>query len=1074
MAFGFLSKLGIIVSAKNETSKPLEQARRSLERYGIEASDATARLQLFTQRLENVASSMRRVSSALDVTSLATTRSFQMDRQMRSLGIQMGLTADGAGAAERVILDLSNATGQSVEQVTQLSTAMYSTGQEIAATDTHLVDLTRHFAISAEQAATMNREAQLLGTTVRELSDYTAGLQETFRLPGMMAELPKVVSFANKAMTTFSRAVIGDQKKLIESTLKTGAVLSRALGRPLAEGVQAAQQSIEFLAQTADQDRDVFLGLEGQFSALTNVLFQLGGTRVRGLFDARAQGPVQFAGRLRHELERVERQFGRGSVRAEYFKRQLQRELPDAIRTLVFNNEAWAASQRDIARANEENNSSIGTAASRFDTMVGSLREVGGTAIETFKNILTLGKTAFGLLFARDVGNAFTTVNEKLREFNTYIFDLAKNLESNQGFQRLRTGLRALGPVVVGVATAFGAMGSAVGGLASVAGIWRPLTLGAALFGRTVGAITSPLTLIPRLLLRIGAGTAILLGRPVLAVLGAIGTRLTTMRGFILTPLSLAFRAIGGIGRLAFGGIGKLIGGLAKFSIGGLIKSVFGAVLAFKSIGVALDEFGKAIRDPRTTGVEKFKAFMRAAFKGVADFADTILMGIPSMITSALGAGTFTEVFMGWGEDVANFFTGTGPSRLSAALESFKAWLTEKMQEATGYLFSPEFETSVAEAGQNIGAALGFAIREITNPENWRAAWNAVVTFFTSPEARGPFATAVIDLLTAVFNAGATLMTNIFDGALKQLGHSLDEMKGVFTDLWDHFAAKASEAFKALRPMIIAVLRPLASVNDAAARALQSLEQEQEQEEAQAQAAAAAIQQAQEREAALFNISSALEEINARVAEAPEAGFNVAGLEAKRAELQQVQRMLMTPGAHVPGYLRMAEQSTENLTSEEASQRVTDRTREVMGQLEQAHGRGDSEAADRARAELRRLRGLGISLRQADEAGDERASIGARGRIRTEVASLNLRTEPVVQTAAPPAQTAQSAVYGPPVPPEILELMRQQQAQNAQIAQALAAQRNVTATANVQFGPNANQVLEQQRTASEQRAVRTR
>jgi len=148
-----------------------------------------------------VITNLNAISRTLNVTRLAATKTFSIDRQIRAYSVQMGQAANAATRLSQASLGLANATGASVDQTTKLITAYQRTGNTLDTltggaenttnafvdmTDaTHetiraQVDLIHLFGMTAESVVELERQVGHLGINYGKL---LGGSRNSARLP---------------------------------------------------------------------------------------------------------------------------------------------------------------------------------------------------------------------------------------------------------------------------------------------------------------------------------------------------------------------------------------------------------------------------------------------------------------------------------------------------------------------------------------------------------------------------------------------------------------------------------------------------------------------------------------------------------------------------------------------------------------------------------------------------------------------------------------------------------------------------------------------------------------------------
>lgn len=713
---------------------------RWISKLGIWVNADSTSLKKFATTARGAAGALRSISHALDLTNLASTKSFQLNKSLTETAAQMG--AQTSTLSDQVI-DLSNATGLSTEKTSALVQALASAGQEIDNIDPRLAELTGRFGVSAQGAVELVAATRNLGTTVTDLTDATASWQVQFKMPGMLAQLPEVVGYARKSMAEFGTTVAGDTKSILENTLKTGAIYAKTFGVDIPQAIQMAQQSESKFASTLSNSRRVALGLSKDYDALTMSLMETGQYGFQEIQDMLKNGqkdPLTFAKNIKEMEDRLRAAGEAGDRMANRLHEQMLMNAPEVVKELLTSEGALTEALKKRAEANRIAETDVGKGGSAFNNMTASLKDTAGTTIETFKNLLSLGKTIIGLAVADDVNSMFKGLNDTLRDINTRIKEFAETASTSETVQKLRPIFHAVGKALIVIGTAAGAAASA----------FVPFLN----FGGSVARVMSFLTR------------------------GAKGAAATT-------------------GKVA-SETGILSGVLRRFT-----KFLFGPVNAFKSIMVALNDFGKSLRDPKLSGAQVFARGLRAVFVGLASFIDTIFLGIPSFLMKTFFpemGGSLEQgvkILMGRFE---RWLTQGGSTSIGEFAESVLGKLNTALSHVRDYVFAhlAGWRKHVASFGRNIGRAIGFIgklaighIKKQFSIDTWRGIWNSVLNFFKG-EGTSTFGDTMLDLGKAAVDLLGDFFSNAADEILRAFGTNIDAVTEMFhafgdalTDWWD-------------------------------------------------------------------------------------------------------------------------------------------------------------------------------------------------------------------------------------------------------------------------------------------------
>lgn len=750
MAFKWFWNLAI--RAKDLASPTINKAGDSVEGLSKKTDKSKKNLVQFARGARAAAADLHAMARAFDLTQLATTRSFQLQKAAKELTAQMGL---GLEATERFadgVVGLSNVTGLATEVTGQLGQALAVTGRSFedldpalrgyqdnlsgisdgaAQNSQMLAELVGRYGVSAASAVEASAGAATLGLSIGNLVNQTAEWQEQFRMPGMLQQLPASVQFARRSIAQFGRSVTGSASSVIATTLRLGATFSKTFGVDMARSVQMAQANFEHFAQQSRQDQDVFLGLSDSFSGMSMALMEAVPDfgRVQKLMKQGQDDPIAFAKsiqQIRGEWQKVSPQM------AERFYRNVIMNSSDAVKHLLTEKGAIEAAEAARAEANriqEEQNAISAAGAGAFDRMTGSLKDTAVTAIETFKNLLSLGKTIIGLAFADDVNKMFKGLNGTLADFNVKIKEMTIKLRESEWFKKMQPWIHGAGKALIVAGTAISAVAGAFGAV-----IFPAKT--------TVG----------------------------------IFKRIPIVGGATTKIFSLLGRAIVQVG-----------------------KKVLLPVMAIKSLAVAFADMGKAFKDPNLSGAQRFTAVIKGLFVGIADFVDGLFFGLPSMILGkffpsmqdgfATGIGRMFDQFM-------RRFKGKQGSVIGNVMRSLKDLLLRGLIAVRGFVMDnlDGWVEGLKEFGANLGRGLaGFAVLikdmvvSLLSRENWIWAWNSITEFF-SGEGTSQFTTVLSDLGNAGLELVSALFGSIADEILMSFGSSLEEVSVYFHGWWTDFA----------------------------------------------------------------------------------------------------------------------------------------------------------------------------------------------------------------------------------------------------------------------------------------------
>jgi len=745
---------------------------RWISKLGIFIDTPIKALKDFAGAAITTARALRSIGHALDFTNVAATKSFQLNKTMTETAAQMGM---GATALTDQVINLSNATGLSTEKTGALVQALAAAGQEINNIDPRLAELTGRFGMSTQGAAQLVAATRNLGTTITSLTDDVASWQVQFKMPGMLQQLPEVLEYSRKTLADFGSAVVGDTKTVLENTMKTGAVYARVFGVDMPQAIQMAQQSESKFASSLSNSRRVFLGLSKDFDALTMSLMetgQLGFQEIQDMLKEGQKDPVIFAKHIQEMEERMRAAGEAGKFMADRLHEQMLMNAPQAVKELLTSEGALAEAIKKRAEAQRIANTDVGKGTGAFDDMTASLKDTAGTAIETFKNLLGLGKTIIGLAFADDVNHMFKGLNETLKGLNVRIKVFAENITKSKAFQVLRPIIHAVGKALIIVGMAASAAATAL----------APLFTMMSGFGRIANLLPRASVAFDKL------GEASVYAEAKLAKVFGGGGIIT--RAFTFLP-RLVGKAIGS----ATGGIGRLgsllLGGLAPIA-SKVAKFFLGPFQAIKAVFVALNDIGKAFADPDLTPAQKMVKIIRGVFVGLANFIDSMLLGIPSFIMKtffpSMGRsleGGVKKLF----RKIERWIGGDGKGVIATAWNKIHNFFVGALNKLTSWI-SVNFKKwlkTVHNWGRNIGRAMGGMakmvvdfVKRMFSVKFWKDAWDTIVSWFSS-DGKDDFTGSIGDIFVSALILLSDFGTSLLEGMMEAFGTSTTEVG----ELWD-------------------------------------------------------------------------------------------------------------------------------------------------------------------------------------------------------------------------------------------------------------------------------------------------
>lgn len=717
--------------------------------FGITLKGDGKGLANLTAQTRNFASQLRALGDAFDFTHVANTQAFQLDKTVRELSAQIGEGAEKAQEFADAATGLANATGLSADETGQLVSALAMTGRTItdldpalkgstntfaditngiAAQSEAMAELVGRYGLTATEAVKSAVDLDIMGSSIGEMTETVAVMQDQFNIPGMLKEMPKAVEFARKSMSRFSKTVTGSGKDMVVTTLEVGAAFSKTYGVGIGQAIDMATEHINSVNAALRESRDVYIGMGKDFPEVYNSFFMagLGIQEIDQLMRDSREQPEEYAAQVLAMKKQMEDTYGKGAPVVEQFYENVRRNSSAAVQDLLENEGRIDEMRRARKEAQLDEQSDIGAGATAFGKMTKAIRGTGVTAINTFKNLIQLAKTMIGLEFAGDIAEMFADLNKWMKDFNVEVKDMARNLRTSEKFKEWR-------PVIIGVGKAVIATGAAIGTLsATMAGVAVPLRALLGLFQSVPFAGT-------------GATKA-------LRGFGIVARGLATK---ILLPLT----------------------------------AVWGLINAFKSFGEALrdpnltggQKFVALIRGALVGVAEAFDTLLFGIPSRIAKYffpqmGDSLSGGLSKMFDRAMRkVGGDAPGFLG------NLFRRVR-GFLLAQLINLKTYFEQNLDT---------WKESAMEWGRDIGAAVGqiavwlkdFVV-SLFRKETWVSGWNAIVDFFSGEGEGGNSLLSVLgDLFGFAKDLAIAFGYEFGDEIFRAFGTNMEEVL-IFFETW--------------------------------------------------------------------------------------------------------------------------------------------------------------------------------------------------------------------------------------------------------------------------------------------------
>jgi hypothetical protein len=704
----------------------------------------------------SVVTNLNAISNALDLTRFAANRTFSIDKQVQTFGIQMGLNANRTTQLADTITGLSNTTGLSTAKTGELVSAMSAAGLSVGDFDKSLsitedtfkkinkgaaenlemmAEMTGRYGMSAAAVIKTSASLKMMGMDLKGVANNVTKWQKQYKIPGMIAQIPQAVAFAEKSMVKFKDLLGVQADTIIQDTMATGAIFAKVYGVDIGKAISMAQESQQHFMSQQATNADVFLGLSDSFSPLTNAMFEAGMQfdDIQALLKKGQKDPIAYSQQILAMKKQMEDTYGAGSMHVKRWYQLTLRSSSEQAKMLLTEKHALKDAVEARRKAEAFAESDAGQANNRFKLMTESMRGIASVSLNTFKNLLMLGKTILGLTVADKATEAFKDLHDWIKKGNLEIVKLSQKMK---GWMKDNDATVKKLQKTAGVLTI---VGGVVGGLAA----------------------SFKSVMIPLATLKSG-----LTGMPL------IGS-----------------------------GIGKMFGAL-RVVIGGFVKWILAPIGVIYGAVRALEDFGKALSDPNLTGPEKLLKGLRGIFVGIASAFDDLLMGIPTKIAKYFFKdmrGTLVDV-------VKRLFTGLqadmsreGNSTFSIVFEKIKGKIGEKIDWIWGWMKDKlvGWKTSASELGQNIGRAIGslakwawVGIKKLFDPANWKKAWNKILKWWNGD---GPkFSKSFSNILDGIWDVASEFVEGVGDEIALGFGSSWEEVIATVKDVGDWFKDWAS------------------------------------------------------------------------------------------------------------------------------------------------------------------------------------------------------------------------------------------------------------------------------------------
>lgn len=399
-----------------------------------------------------------------------------IDKAVRQLSVQIGGTRSQANGLLDQIIKIGITSGFSIANVSDLAVALGSAGRSMSSFSEDQVRVLNHlastFGLGAEETVKFNSAAERMNLNVKELAGTAVVFGQKFQIPGLMQILPGLTNMAAESVSKFSKDVVYDQRQVIESTLKTSAIYAKAFGKDIREAAGMAAATFNGFAAAAQQNSDLMLGLADSMSPLGKVLLQGGANwkSMQNILDQGTKSPIEAAISIKRLMESM-----RPGPYQDRFKRLLQKELPEGVKQLVFEQKAFDRATRANQLSQSVMTEAVTKGTERFDDMADAMRDNFSTMREVLGNVGTAIKGIFGQLFTDTFTQSIKDATGYISALGLRIGDLVEKARGSEAFEKIQKAVQSISGVLIAAGSAMGLFADGLFSVEAFTGILTPL-----------------------------------------------------------------------------------------------------------------------------------------------------------------------------------------------------------------------------------------------------------------------------------------------------------------------------------------------------------------------------------------------------------------------------------------------------------------------------------------------------------------------------------------------------------------------------------------------------------------------
>lgn len=695
------------------------------------------------------------------------------DQALRQLTAQTGGTEEAAVKLIEKTIDMGAKFGYSAGEVATLAVALGDVGSSVDELGDDKVrtlsNLAYTFGLGASESVRFSTAAKRMGADLNNLAGQAAVFGKAFGIPNIMQTLPEVANVAAESISTFGRTVAGNAADIVTNTLKSSAVLAKALGKDIREAAGLAIQSFQKFSNEIKSNRKLMVGLADDITPLQMALLE-GGAGWQGMMDILREGqkdPLAAADSIRTMMQSM------NPVMLERFTIQMQDQLPEAIRKLVFEENAHTAALEERARAQDEANRAAKAGIPDVTALTEGMRSNFTSARKVFDDVSSSVGTLIESVFLGMMAPALKDITTKVTEFSDGLKLTINEMRKTGEFKKIQEVFKTVAGFLVLAGRGAGFLAKSLLAVETVTGLLTPLSYGIELvqnlFDGLPGTALKSFALLSKSIYQ-GIGVFEFLENTIVEVKGVLA----------------------GTGNIfdKFGGITKaVLGNLADYTNSFFFGLPNKIVKAF------------------TKGVDKDKATFRTAVMGIMDFAYGAIKDQLAQWNSDIPAN-LTQMWTNAGENigtalgkitktVVNFVRGLFSSEDRASVWEKLTNMFKGTEAEKGSITSSFLEISGKVLSAVKGFVTGFADGFLTQfGTNTTLIINDIKLSFKefAASAAGTWLT-IKEAFTTTYNIIAPLMKTLASGTLT-IAEGLVKAAKVASDVRNYSDASRLEELK--------------------------------------------------------------------------------------------------------------------------------------------------------------------------------------------------------------------------------------------------------------------------------------